>query len=98
MPTDEENISASADSVKAAFKLSLGDRVAYSVQFLRSIGMTHSHMAQARGKVTHIDDTFADFVLVTIDWENWGSEDGTSSKVNVKNLAKVGPNLRFCAA
>ena len=35
-------------------KLVIGDKVAYSVQFLRSIGMSHSDMAHGRGIVTEI--------------------------------------------
>jgi hypothetical protein len=36
------------------FSVAVGDKVAYSVQFLRNIGMSHSDMSHARGVVTEV--------------------------------------------
>ena len=75
------------------FSVEVGDNVAYSVQFLRSIGMSHSDMAQGRGVVTEVKQYGDKFSLAVIDWG--GAE--LPDKVNVQNLAKIGPNTRFCA-
>ena len=69
----------------------LGDKIAYSVQFLKSIGMSHGDMAHARGHITGFMP-LGDSTLAEITW-NKGEFPG---KVNVANLAKVGPNPRFC--
>ena len=74
-------------------KLSIGDRVAYSVQFLRSIGMSHSDMARARGVVASIE-LLGSSTLASVDWGADASE--LPGRVNVANLAKVGANSRFC--
>ena len=68
------------------------DRVAYSVQFLKSIGMSHSEMARARGTITGFMPLGSSTILASITWDR-GEFPG---KVNVCNLAKVGPNPRFC--
>jgi len=73
-------------------KLTIGDRVAYSVQFLKSIGMSHSNMAFAKGKITYLNAISLNFILATIQWEG-GAE--MPEKVAVANLAKVGPNRRY---
>jgi len=73
-------------------KLAIGERVAYSVQFLKSIGMSHSDMAHGRGKVTGLKELSKECVLAEIEWEK--SAD-LPARVNVKNLAKVGANRRF---
>lgn len=73
-----------------SFKVEVGDKVAYSVQFLKSIGMSHSEMARARGEVTAVD-SFGTLVLARITWNADMPE-----RVNVHNLAKVGANTRFC--
>lgn len=73
--------------------LTVGSNVAYSVQFLRSIGMQHSDMAHARGTVKAIKFVSSNFVLVSIDWH--GAD--MPETVNVKNLALVGLNTKFCA-
>ena len=75
------------------FSVEVGDNVAYSVQFLRGIGMSHSDMACGRGVVTEVKRYGDQFSVATIDW---GGAD-LPDKVNVKNLAKVGSNARFCA-
>ena len=73
-------------------KLQIGERVAYSVQFLRSIGMSHSDMAHGRGTVTEIKELSPGCVLARVAWEQ--SAD-LPERVNVANLAKVGANRRF---
>ena len=76
-------------------KFSIGDKVAYSVQFLKSIGESHGDMAQGRGAVKSIKsygNTASPLVLIEIDW-NIGD---LPAKVAAPNLAIVGPNRRFC--
>jgi hypothetical protein len=73
-------------------KFEIGDKIAYSVQFLKSIGMSHSDMARARGKITNFMPLGESTLLASITWDR-GEFPG---KVNVENLAKVGPNPRFC--
>ena len=74
-------------------KLNLGDKVAYSVQFLKSIGMSHSDMAHARGVVTDLTPLGRDgTILARIEWQ--GAD--MPGRVNTANLARVGPNRRFC--
>ncbi len=77
-------------------KLAVGDRVAYSVQFLASIGMKHSEMARARGTVTELKtfgNSTSGTILAAIAWEQGDEMPG---RVNTFNLAKVGANARFC--
>jgi hypothetical protein len=74
------------------FQVEIGQKVAYSVQFLRSIGESHGEMAHARGVVKEIAYITPTLVLAKIDWQGADMPD----KVNVCNLAKVGPNTRFC--
>lgn len=74
-------------------KLTVSQRVAYSVQFLKSIGMSHSDMAHARGTVTELKELSKECVLARIQWD--GAAD-LPERVNVANLAKVGANRRFC--
>ena len=76
--------------------MKIGDKVAYSVQFLKSIGMSHSDMAFARGIITEFTPLGKEpncTVLANIDW---GVEDEFPKRVNTKNLAIVGPNRKFC--
>lgn len=75
---------------KQKFSVQSGDKVAYSVQFLRSIGMSHSDMAHARGIVTEVT-ALGSMHLARIDWQ--GAD--MPERVNVQNLAKVGLNTRF---
>lgn len=72
-------------------KLKIGDNVAYSVQFLRSICMSHSEMAHARGVITGIKKFGSRTELAEIEWKNADMP----QKVNVKNLAKKGLNAKF---
>lgn len=67
----------------------VNDRVAYSVQFLRSIGASHTDLANLRGEVKHIKD-FRNQQIVTVKWN-----DGHETRVIGNNLAIVGPNRRF---
>lgn len=79
-------------------KLAIGDRVAYSVQFLRSVGMSHTYMAEARGVVRelrNLSTVGTECVLACVDWKNDYCGE-LPLKVNTANLAKVGPNRRFC--
>jgi hypothetical protein len=70
------------------FTVNIGDKVAYSIQFLASIGMSHSDMAGARGVVVEIS-TIGDRLLVAkIDWQN----PDMPEKIAIFNLAKVGLN------
>lgn len=71
--------------------LKIGDKVAYPVQFLRNIGCSHSNLAQGRGEIIELKDYGV--ILATIKWFK-----GTDlpDKVNVGNLAKIGPNSKFC--
>lgn len=71
-------------------KMEIGTRVAYSVGFLRSIGSEHTDLAHARGTIIGMSN-LGGLVLATIDWKNPDIPD----KVNVANLAVVGPNHRF---
>lgn len=70
--------------------MNIGDSVAYSVQFLESIGMSHSGLARARGKIEKIE-ALGSITIAYIDWK----DPDIPLKVNVKNLAKVGLNMRF---
>jgi len=68
----------------------VGDKVAYSVQWLRSTGQGHSEVSHARGIVTSIGPLIDNHItLLEIDW---GS---ITTKVLDDNLALVGPNPRF---
>ena len=76
-------------------KFKTGDKVAYSVQFLKSIGESHGEMAQGRGIVKDIKsygNSTSPLVLVEIDWNVGDLPD----KVAAHNLAIVGPNRRYC--
>jgi hypothetical protein len=69
----------------------IGDRVAYSVQWLKSVGMSHSSYAHGRGIVTDVKPC-GGMTLVSIDWK---AGEG-APRVNAANLAHVGANTRFC--
>jgi hypothetical protein len=72
-------------------KFQVGDKVAYSVQFLKSCGMSHGEAAHARGTITGIQALGSHLILASIDWK--GAD--MPERVNVFNLAKVGANPRF---
>ena len=74
--------------------LKIGDNVAYSVQFLRSIGMgATGSLARARGVITEIK-ALGSISLATVQWSIGGEE--IPSVININNLALVGPNSKFC--
>lgn len=73
--------------------IAIGSKVAYSVQFLRSIGMSHGEMAFARGTVAEVETHGSSFVLARIAWDKNAD---MPERVNVHNLAIVGPNRKFC--
>ncbi len=73
-------------------KFQIGDNVAYSVQFLDSIGESPTgDLCHARGKIKEIV-SYGSLNLAVIDWGN----PEIPEKVNVFNLAKVGANSKFC--
>ena len=71
-------------------KIKIGDKVAYSVQFLRSIGEVTGELPAARGVVTDIKK-LGQRELVSVDW----GDENIPGKVISGNLAKVGANTRF---
>jgi predicted alpha/beta hydrolase len=73
------------------FTVTEGDRVAYSAQWLRSVGASHTPFAHARGNVASVHTVLGGSTFATIDW---GNAD-IPATVNVANLAKVGANTRF---
>lgn len=77
---------------KKTLDFKVGDRVAYSVQWLKSVGMVHTDYAHGRGIVTDVK-AFGDSALVSIDWK----EGAGANRVLAANLAHVGPNSRFAS-
>lgn len=67
-----------------AKQLTAGDRVAFSAAFLRSTGQFTGRVPFLRGTVVSLDD-LGGCVLALIQWD-----DGTESRANVNNLARVG--------
>ncbi len=76
-------------------KIVVGDRVAYSARWLRSTGQIASvdDIGHARGVVKELKP-LGSITLAIVDWGKW--RDVASEKVNVCNLAKVGPNRDYC--
>jgi hypothetical protein len=72
-------------------KIVPGSKVAYSVQFLKSIGESHGEIARARGVVTAIVPLGTSTKIAEIQWTS-----DMPKRVNVANLAIVGPNRKFC--
>lgn len=72
-------------------KFNSGDKVAYSVKFLRSIGEgPTSPMYHARGTISEIKNYGPNCQIALIDWENSNNFDGILPHgVNCFNLAKV---------
>lgn len=68
-------------------KIETGDKVAFSANFLRSIGAITGPMGFARGTVESIKN-LGPLSIATVNW--YKGADDVSPKVNVKNLAKVG--------
>jgi hypothetical protein len=67
--------------------IDVGDRVGYRVAFLRSIGMTHSPMAHARGTVTALE-RFGGAQLASVEWA--APHQDMPPRVLDQNLARVG--------
>jgi hypothetical protein len=83
--------------------LQAGDKVAYSVQFLHSISCYTGALPAARGRIVRLR-ILGSTVLAGIEWDAIPGNAGTGTDttdlpewVNVCNLARVGPNARFCA-
>jgi hypothetical protein len=72
-------------------KFKAGDKVAWSVQYLESIGMTLSDAAHERGVVVSVDENRNTPDLIVVRWE-----DGYEGRTIEPNLAIIGPNARFC--
>lgn len=71
-------------------KLQKGSKIAYAAAFLESIGEdTTGELWTYRGEIAEFE-VYCHVTIAVIRWS-----DGTEGKVNVKNLAVVGPNLRF---
>jgi len=79
--------------MQKAFQLQPGDRVAYSAQFLRSIGCQTGELPAARGTVREVSQ-LGSITLASIDWDR---PEDLPQRVAVANLAKVGANSRFCS-
>ena len=75
-------------------ELQIGDRVAYSRQWLRSTGHFTGPIPFARGRITAFEPLGRETVLAVIDWDGGHSEE-IPERVNVGNLAHVGPNVEF---
>ncbi len=69
----------------------IGSKVAYSVQFLKSIGESHGDLSHDRGIITGFMELSKECILAEIDWNR-----DSPKRVNTKNLAIVGPNRKFC--
>lgn len=65
--------------------IQVGDTVAYSAAFLRSIGCYSGDMPQARGQVTALVPVGKDVLLAEITWDL----PDLPARVNVKNLTRA---------
>jgi hypothetical protein len=72
--------------------IQIGDKVAYSVQWLRSTGQVAGDAGHARGIVESLDTFSTGFTLARVKWDC-----DMPDRVNVKNLAVVGLNTKFVA-
>lgn len=73
-------------------KFKIGDRVAYSVQWLKSTCQQAGELGHARGVIVALQP-LGERTLAEIDWGN----PDVPRRVMTCNLAKVGANTRFCA-
>jgi hypothetical protein len=73
-------------------KLKLGDKVAYSAAFLKSIGAITGELPQLRGEVIELTTIGKGGPEVA----KLRDADGYEWSSLVANLAIVGPNSRFC--
>lgn len=71
--------------------IEVGNRVALSAAWLRSTGQMTGDIGFARGVVTRIIK-LGETSLAEVVWENGRFP----KRVNVNNLAIVGPNTKFC--
>ncbi len=82
-----------SEYMKNNSKFNIGDKVAYSVKFLRSIGESAtSPLCHARGQITEIRNHGGNFNIALISWDggNKSCFDGNlPDGVNCANLAKV---------
>ena len=77
-------------------ELQIGDRVAYSRQWLRSTGNFTGPIPFARGRITAFEPLGRETMLAVVAWEGeLVGESPAPTLVNVKNLARVGPNVEF---
>jgi hypothetical protein len=70
-----------------AWTPAVGDKVAYSSNWLRSVGAYTGDLGHARGVITELDGTMS-FVLARIKW----NLPDIPERVNVKNLIKLRPD------
>lgn len=77
-----------------------GDLVAYSAEFLRNTGQVTGEAGSYRGVILDAPDRLGGLDparFAVVEWQ--GNIPGDHIQiVNRCNLAKVGPNLRFCAS
>lgn len=69
-------------------QLTIGTRVAYSANFLRSIGCYSGALPFLRGTITALNVLSPGCTLADIEWD--GDKGEGPTRVNVANLAKVG--------
>ena len=74
--------------------LAVGDTVAYTAQWLRSTGEYVGPLGHAKGHIVALDLLGGSLVLATVDWDT----EEAPNRVNVANLCKPGPNLRYCSS
>jgi len=74
--------------------IEMNDRVAYSVNFLRSVGCYSGAMANGRGKVVGFEP-LGETMLAQIQWDP--QYQNLPDRVNVHNLAHVTVSREFSA-
>jgi hypothetical protein len=67
--------------------IAIGDHVAYSATWLHSTGQFTGDLPHARGVVTELKVLSPDVTLATVDW---GGNPEIPTRINVKNLARIG--------
>jgi hypothetical protein len=83
-PLHDANISADAPPGRTQ-AISVGDTVAYSRRFLRSISAFTGEMPRARGRVVAISQLGKDVTLAAVEWNT----PELPGRVNVKNLVRA---------
>jgi hypothetical protein len=68
-------------------QLAIGDRVAYSRSWLRSIGAYTGDLPHAKGTITGLKTLSREITLADVAWE--GNPD-IPGRVNVRNLCRIG--------